>query len=80
MNASVFYILCIDPFKNCVTNRHRYCPITELLAKVLAFTCKRYLRWKAMQSVWSILSLQQSTSESELIELLRAFTVTKLKP
>ena len=23
----------IDPFKNCVTNRHRYCTITELLAK-----------------------------------------------
>ena len=23
----------IDPFKNCVTNRHRYCARTELLAK-----------------------------------------------
>ena len=32
-----------------------------------------------MESVWSILSLQQSTSESELVELLCAFTVTKLK-
>ena len=32
-----------------------------------------------MESVRSILSLQQSTSESELLELLRALTVPKLK-
>ena len=71
--------ISIDPFKNCVTNRHRYCAITELLAKRLASTCKRYLRWKPMASVRSIFVLQQSTSESELVVLLSAFTVTKLK-
>ena len=32
-----------------------------------------------MESVWSILSLQQSTSESELVVLLSTFTVAKLK-
>ena len=32
-----------------------------------------------MESVWSILSLQQSTIEPELVVLLSAFTVPKLK-
>ena len=41
--------------------------------------CKRYLRWKAIESVQSILFLQQSTSESELVELLSALTVLKPK-
>ena len=32
-----------------------------------------------MESVWSIVSLQDSTSESELLELLHTLTVWKLK-
>ena len=46
---------------------------------MLAITWKRYLRWKAVEFVQSILSLQQSTSESELLELLHALTIPKLK-
>ena len=51
----------------------------ELLAKALASTCKRYLWWKMMESVWSILSLQDSASELELLELLCTLAVPKLK-
>ena len=69
----------MDPFKNCVTNRHRYCATTELLAKSVGIYVLKIPRWKSMKSVRSILSLQQSTSKLELLELLRALTVLKLK-
>ena len=72
-------VYACSAFRNCITNCHRYCTKTELLANVLASTCKRHLWWITMESIQSILSLQDSTSKSELLELLCTLTVPKLK-
>ena len=65
-------IICqldIDPFKNCVTKRHRL-HNNGTVGKSVG---------KAMEFVRSVSSAQQSTSESELVELLSALNAPKLK-